>query len=101
MSKPNKDKVVEKPTIQQNPDSSWPSEVEKWIVPGSLKEVLLDFTLPPPIYGYHLTIVPDREERTIKLVKRLDMSSGYLTVEAKEGQVYTIPPYRIKYWRNE
>ena len=100
MAKPNAVKVVVEPP-KPNHDGSYPAGTIEWTIPGSVKEVLLDFVLPPPIYGNHITTVPDRAERTIKLVASLKLISGFLHVTALEGQNYTIPMDNIKYWRNE
>lgn len=35
-------------------------------------ELQLDFTLPPPVYGYHLTTDSSKAQRTIKLVSGLE-----------------------------
>lgn len=63
--------------------------------------VLLDFQLPPPIYGYELTTDPNRAERTIKLVRSIKAVEGGIVITAIEGQEYNIPLTRVQYWREE
>lgn len=64
-------------------------------------ELLIDFTLPPPIYGYHLTTHPWRAERTIKLVKSIGKVEGGIIVTALTEETYIIPAPRVQYWREE
>ena len=50
-------------------------------------EVQLDFTLPPPIYGFHLTVDPSKAQRTIKLVNALERH--------KDGIEVILPEHRF------
>lgn len=69
----------------------------------SIKEILLDTTLPPPIYGNHLTIRRERSDEAanlqIKLVKSISKEGDLYIVESLEGLKYYIPQYQVKWFR--
>lgn len=71
-------------------------EIQKEIV-----HILVDFTLPPPIYGYELTTKADRAERTIKLVKSITHTEGAVIVTSIEGNKYIVPIGRVQYYQEE
>jgi hypothetical protein len=71
-------------------------EIQKEIV-----HMLIDFTLPPPVYGYELTTKKDRAERTIKYVKSISKREGAVIVISAEGIEYNIPVSRVQYWQEE
>lgn len=64
-------------------------------------ELQMDFTLPPPIYGYHLTTKAERAARTIKVVKELRRHKDGIEVESVEGNIYVISKSSIKYYVEE
>lgn len=64
-------------------------------------ELQMDFTLPPPIYGFHLTINPAKVGRTIKLVKELRRHKDGIEVESVEGNIYVIAHSSVKYYVEE
>lgn len=61
-------------------------------------ELLLDFTLPPPVYGYHLTTNRDKEQRTIKFVTEINRHPDGLEVISVEGNRYVIATSSIKFY---
>ena len=64
-------------------------------------ELLLDFTLPPPIYGYHLTTNSEKEQRTIKFVKQINRHADGMEVISVEGNRYVISNSSIKFYVEE
>lgn len=71
-------------------------EIQKEIV-----HMLIDYTLPPPIYGYELTTKKDKAERTIKYVQSITHGEGAVIVISAEGQEYIIPIGRVQYYQQE
>jgi hypothetical protein len=67
----------------------------------SIKEILVDYTLLPPIYGDHITTLADRAERTIKLVSGIERVGDVFSITAVEGQKYFVHISRVKFWRDE
>jgi len=76
-------------------------EGDSCVVETTITHILLDFQLPPPIYGEELTTYPSKAERTIKYVNSISKVEGGVIVKSAEGIEYHIPQYRIKYWREE
>jgi hypothetical protein len=70
-------------------------------VPKEIVHLLIDFTLPPPVYGYELTTKKDKAERTIKYVKSISKAEGAVIVISAEGIEYNIPVSRVQYWQEE
>jgi len=66
-----------------------------------INEAQLDFTLPPPIYGYHLTTNPEGGGRQIKVVKAIHPHPHGIRVVALEGQEYIVSWSSIKFYREE
>jgi hypothetical protein len=64
-------------------------------------ELQMDFTLPPPIYGYHLTIDPTKAGRQIKVVKEISKHPDGFQVVALEGNTYIISHSSIKFYIEE
>ena len=71
-------------------------EIQREIV-----HILIDFCLPPPIYGYELTTKKDKAERTIKYVQSISKAEGAVIVTSAEGIRYNIPASRVQYWQEE
>lgn len=61
-------------------------------------ELVIDFTMPPPIYGYHLTTNKGKEQRTIKFVKEINRHRDGLEVISEEGNRYVIATSSIKFY---
>lgn len=63
----------------------------------NIEEMLIDHTLPPPIYGCCLTIKPSRATRQIKLVKAIHTHPLGVRVEGLGGEEYIVSNASIKY----
>lgn len=64
-------------------------------------ELHLDFTLPPPIYGYHVTTDSNRVGRTTKLVGDIkELPRGY-SITSVEGNKINVSNASVKYWVEE
>lgn len=57
----------------------------------SYSEAALAFTLPPPIYGSHITIVPERASKQIKLVAAITGVPEGITIQSLEGGIFLVP----------
>lgn len=64
-------------------------------------ELQMDFTLPPPIYAYHITVKPEKTQRTIKLVKEINRHRDGIEVVSVEGNRYVVSGASIKYYVEE
>ena len=71
------------------------------IVSKSISELHIDFTLPPPIYGYHLTTRVERTNKQIKLVSELNRHKDGIEVVSTEGNRYVIAHSSVKYYVEE
>jgi hypothetical protein len=65
----------------------------------SIKEIKFLFTLPPPVYGNWLTVVPGRAERTVKLVKDIRLVNDFIYVVAQTDEEYQIPVSQVQFMR--
>jgi hypothetical protein len=65
----------------------------------AVAHALLTYTLPPPIYGFELTVDPNKGERTVKVVSAMTLEDDVLKVISLEGQVFLIPIYQVKFYR--
>ena len=74
---------------------------DKKAAPGPYTELHIDFTVPPPIYGDHLTIIPERAQRTVKLVSKIECDDGIFFVTSVEGVTYAIPQARVKFFKRD
>lgn len=72
------------------------NEKDKTIV-----EILLDFTLPPPVYGFHLTTKGDAVSRTLKGVRSIEPHPHGVLITGHEGGSWVINHSSIKYWVEE
>jgi hypothetical protein len=71
---------------------------------GQVKKIVelqMDFTLPPPIYGFWVTTQPEKTNRQIKLVKSLEHHHHGIEVESVEGNKYVIAHSSVKYYVEE
>jgi hypothetical protein len=67
----------------------------------NIVELQMDFTLPPPIYGYHLTTDPTKAGRQIKVVKEILQHPHGMEVIGTEGNKYIISHSSIKFYIEE
>ena len=69
----------------------------------SIKEIVMDVTLPPPVYGKHLTTKRERSDDAanlqIKLVASITREADLYVVESLTGEKYYIPQFQVKWFR--
>jgi len=64
-------------------------------------ELQLDFTLPPPVYGFHVTLNPAQAQRTIKLVREINTHPNGLEVVSIEGTRWVVAWSSVKFFVEE
>ena len=56
----------------------------------TIVELQMGFSLPPPIYGFHLTTKPEQANGTIKMVRELNRHPDGVEVVSVEGNRYVV-----------
>ena len=85
-----------------------PSKLEQMIDAATIKELKIsqEATLPPPLYGYHFTIIPERSEevlaKQIKVVKSIaKMEDGTVVIVDNLGNKYHTPHHNVLWYKYE
>lgn len=63
----------------------------------SWKEAQLAFTLPPPVYGYHLSTDAGAASKQIKIVSSILDVPGGIKITALTGEAWVVPTAQIKF----
>ena len=67
----------------------------------TIVELQMGFSLPPPIYGFHLTTKPEQANGTIKMVRELNRHPDGVEVVSIEGNRYVVSRASIKFYVEE